>query len=58
MNAGAWVGILGTAVVLFALVATLVPRIREHRVERERLRAIDEFHDTPEPVLPKVDSRS
>ena len=44
MNTGAWVGILGTAVVLFALIATLVPRIREHRVEQERLRAIDEFH--------------
>ena len=44
MNTGAWVGILGTAIVLFALIATLVPRIREHRDEQERLKAIDEFH--------------
>jgi hypothetical protein len=44
MNTGAWVGILVTGVVLFALIATLVPRIRQHRVEQERLRAIDEFH--------------
>jgi hypothetical protein len=48
MNTGAWVGILATAVVLFALIATLVPRIREHRVEQERMKAIDEFHRTRE----------
>jgi len=44
MNTGAWVGILVTAVVLLALIAGLVPRIRQHRVEQERSRAIDEFH--------------
>jgi hypothetical protein len=48
MNTGAWVGILATAVVLFALIATLVPRIREHRVEQQRQKAIDEFHRTRE----------
>jgi predicted metal-dependent hydrolase len=48
MNTGAWVGILATAVVLFALIATLVPRIREHRMEQGRQRAIDEFHDARE----------
>jgi hypothetical protein len=48
MDTGAWVGLLGTVVVLLALVATLVPRIRQHRTEQERSRAIDKFHRTRE----------
>jgi hypothetical protein len=48
MNTGAWVGILVTAVVLVALVAGLIPRIRQHRIEQDRLREIDKFHHVRE----------
>jgi hypothetical protein len=44
MDTGAWVGLLVTAVALLAAIATLVTRIREHRAEQARLRAIDELH--------------
>jgi hypothetical protein len=45
LNTGAWFGLLVTAVVLFAVLATLVPRIRQHRAEQAHAKAMDEFHN-------------
>jgi hypothetical protein len=44
MSAGAVVALIVVAVVIFAMLATTVPRIREVREERLHSKAIDEHH--------------
>jgi hypothetical protein len=44
MDTGAWAGLLVTIAVLLAVIATLVPRIREHRAEQAHAKEIDELH--------------